>query len=176
MPNNRKKVPKDHPLQTTFRETDVRRAREDLDDIFDFPSNNLERNDVKATKGSKGAAKIEPSGYLDDEEFETFTEQAKSSPKLGWDAMDKSNYAKPNKLDTPKPLDVHLGRGQEAAQQDTKREAPVTTDPAKYASNPDQLDYPFVDTTADFKDKWGDESNAFAKLDEKAGPDNIFQL
>jgi hypothetical protein len=173
MPNRRKKVPRDHPLFGTFDDTDVKRVNEDLDDIFDFGSNELERDNVKVHRGRKGAATVEPDGYLDDEEFETFTEKAKSSDKLGWDPMAKENFAKSNKLSTPKPIDVHLSRDRDAAQADINRKAKVTTDPAKYANDPTRYDYPFLDTPKEFREEYGDKS--FDELESKAGPDDIFE-
>lgn len=172
MGNGRKRVPKDHPFHDTFAATDKRRTEKELDDIFDFGTNNLEREDVTVSSG-KGGGKVEPSGRLSDDEFETFTEKAKASDTLGWDPMDKSNYAKTNELETQTPAGAHFGRSAEAAKQDTRREAPVTTDPEKYANNPDEYDYPFLDTTKEFREKYGDKPNAFERIDEKAGADDV---
>ncbi len=93
MANDRKRVPKDHPFHSTFAETDKRRTENELDDIFDFGSNDLDRDDVTVSPG-RGGGKVEPSDRLSDDKFETFNEKAKASDKLGWDPMDKSNFAK----------------------------------------------------------------------------------
>lgn len=173
MANRRRSIPNDHPLADTFDDTDVKRVENDLGGIFDFGSNELERDDVKVFSGKKGAATVKPDGYLDDDEFETFTEKAKESEKLGWDPMSKNNYAKGSKLSTPKPIDVHLSRDKSRAQADTDRKAKVTTDPTKYASDPTRYDYPFVDTPTEFRDEFGDKS--FDDLEQKAGRDSIFE-
>lgn len=174
MDNIRQRIPEDHPVNTIFRDTDKRRAEAEIDDIFDF-SGQLSRDDVSVSHGGKGAAVIEPEGYLDDPVFESFTEQAKESEKLGWDPMGKENYVKPSTLRTPKPLDVHTDRSEEAINQDIQRKAPVTTDPQKYAENPDEYDYPFVDTPSEFKDEFGDKINPFNRFERMAGEDDVFR-
>lgn len=170
---SRSDVPRDHPLQKTFTPTDVKRTKEAVDDIFDFGGSPLERDDIEVNNpGSTGAAKVEPAGFLADEEFESFTEQAKESEVLGWNPMTKTNYAKENQLPSESPFEAHTDRSTEAAQQDTRRKARVTTDPLLYASDPDSYDYPFLDTPTEFKEEFGDES--WRELEERAGPDDIF--
>jgi hypothetical protein len=145
-----------------------------LDTIFAFSQNELERDDVQVSRGGSQGVKVEPSGSLDDEEFDTFTKRAKNSPKLGWNPADKSNYPRTNQFDTPSPFEAHQDRSTYAAKQDVKREATVTTDPEKYANNPDRYD--FVDTTKEFKQTFGDEANPFKAVEEAAGDDDLLSL
>lgn len=175
MVNLRGKVPDDHPLRRTYRQTDVRRTRAELDSIFDFGDNNLERDDVKVTAGPKGAATVEPDGRLDEDEFETFTKKAKSTNKLRWDPMAKENFSWGNKLDTPKPLEVHASRDDETIRNDIQRKARVTLDPEQYAEAPGEYDYPFVDTPSGFRDKFGDKTRPMKKFERMAGEDDVFE-
>jgi hypothetical protein len=171
----RDRVPDEHPVSRTFSKTDVKRTRADLSSIFNFGQNSLERDDVKVTDGPKGAATVKPNGRLDEREFETFTEKAKSSDKLGWDPMAKQNFARGAKLDTNPPLEVHGSRDDETIQNDIQRKARVTTDPEKYAESPSRYDYPFVDTPSGFKDEFGDESFPMRKFEQMAGEDDVFE-
>lgn len=173
---NRGDLPRDHPLRRSGPEIDRKRTQNELDDIFGFSQNNLERDDVQVKRGGSHAVKVEPSGSLDDEEFDTFTERAKNSQKLGWNPADKSNYPRTNQFDTPSPFEAHQDRSTYAAKQDVKREATVTTDPEKYANNPDRYDFPFVDTTQDFKQRFGDKANPFKAVEEAAGDDDLLSL
>jgi len=172
MENFRDQIPESHPLTRTYRQTDYRRAQEDIDEIFTFENDPLDRDDIRVTPGSIGAATVEPDGFLDDEEFESFTEQAKESDALGWNPADQSNYVNESELSTPAPVNVHGNRSERAVQEDIQKKARVTTDPVKYANNPDHYDYPFVDTPAGFRDEFENES--FAEMDQRAGEDNIF--
>jgi len=175
MVNLRRGVPDDHPLSRSFSETDVRRVKSELDSIFDFSENNLEREDVSVSDGPKGAATVEPDGQLSEGEFDTFTDKAKSSEKLGFDRLSKQNFAIESELDTPRPLEVHQNRGEETATTDVERKARVTLDPEQYAKNPGSFDYPFVDTPAEFRDRFGDDPSPMRKFDEMAGDDGIFE-
>lgn len=173
MPDYRRAARKEgHPLASMFDDIDVKRTKEDLDSIFDFSDSPLERDDIDVHPG-RGAGVVEPDGYLDGEEFDAYTEAAKESEKLGWDPMAKENYAKSNKLSTPEPLQAHLSRGDEVAQNDVNRKAKVTTDPVKYANAPSRYDFPFVDAPSRFREKFKDTS--WNKLEEKAGRDEIFE-
>jgi len=174
MPDGRKRVPDDHPLTNIFRDVDVERTEEDIDDIFDFSENELERDDIDVSAGSVGAATVEPDGFLDDDEFETFTEKAKESDKLGFNKMSKDNFAKSDELSTPKPINTHLDRDQDTVVADVQRKATVTTDPAKYANNPERFDFPFVDTPKEFRDEFEDTRRPFDKFESMAGEDDIF--
>lgn len=170
----RKNVPQDHPLKRSFTEIDQRRVEKEIDDIFAIDESPLEEDDIEIGSSGSHGVSIEPSGYLGDEKFEAFTEQARESEALGYNRMDKTNYLKRDEaLDTPRPFAVHTDRSTEAAQQDTRRKARVTTDPEKYASDPDSYDYPFVDTPSEFKDKY--DSTNWNKFERMAGEDDVFE-
>lgn len=173
MDNLRNRVGEDHPLRKMFTPTDQRRAEKEVGDIFDFAGSALEPSDVdvKPPK-STGAARVEPSGYLGDEKFDAFKNQAKASEKLGYNPMGKTNYVKEQQLDSERPLQAHASRSDDAIQTDIEKKATVTTDPELYAEHPDRYDYPFIDTPKEFKDEFGDKS--FAALERKAGEDELF--
>lgn len=52
----------------------------------------------------------------------------------------------------PDPRRVHESRSEYAQKQDKARDAKLTTDPDKYASDPNSLDFPGVDTGPEFRD------------------------
>jgi hypothetical protein len=172
---DRSDIPASHPLGKSKKQIDVKRTRGELDSIFNFGESELERDDVEVDIGGTHGVTVDTASYLDDDEFEAYTESARESDKLGYNQMNKSNYPRRNKLDTPAPFDVHQDRSKEAAQQDTRREATVTTDPETYASDPTRYDFPFVDTTAEFKQEYANELNPFQAVEEDAGPDDLLQ-
>lgn len=53
----------------------------------------------------------------------------------------------------PDPRRVHEQRSEYAQNQDEARDAQITTDPVKYANDPDSLDFPGVDTGPTFREE-----------------------
>lgn len=170
----RKNIPKDSPYQAVISFTDQKRAEKEAESIFNFGNTPLEKGDVKVTSPkSKGAAKVEPSGFLGDEKFGAFTDQAKQSDKLGYNPMSKTNYVKESELESERPFQAHQSRSRDAIEQDLDRKAPVTTDPTLYAENPGKFDYPYLDTPPEFKEEYPVASTSIQELDRKAGDDEI---
>lgn len=58
--------------------------------------------------------------------------------------------------DTPNPMEVHESRSKYAQRQDEARDARLTTDPEKYASDPNSYDFAGVDTGPKFSEEFGD--------------------
>jgi len=173
---DRSRIPNDHPLKSILTDVDVKRTKNELDDIFEFDSGPLEREDVDVSRGPRGV-QVEPNGFLEGEEFDAFTDAAKDSGKLRFDQMDNSNFVVESELQTPDPWDVHSERDRDTAIADSNRKAKVTTDPVKYANDPERYDFPFVDTPQEFRDEFEDSSFAtrgFNMFEKRAGPDDIF--
>lgn len=137
-------------------EIDRFRTEAELDEVFDF-SGSLGREDVEVTN-RKGTPVVKTSGFLDDDAFGSFTEQAKDAPELGWNPTTKDNPVRTDRLSTPHPQEVHESRSEYAQKQDEARKARTTFDPGTYASDPNSFDYPFVDTPPAFEEEFTRES------------------
>lgn len=62
----------------------------------------------------------------------------------------------------PDPRRVHEDRSEYAQKQDEARDAKLTTDPEEYATDPNSLDFPGVDTGPMFRQKEGEfDSESF---------------
>ncbi len=157
------------------------RLESEKDKLWDFDDSPLEENDVNQTSGRYGQG-FKKSGNLDDEEFDAFKDPLSDSQAFEyrsggnlWSAEENSD-----ELQTPNPSKVSNSRSKEAIRQDRRKKAPVTTDPEKYASNPDRYDYPFVDTPPEFTEKYADQ--VFSswdvktdKIDKDAGKDDVIE-
>jgi len=54
------------------------------------------------------------------------------------------------------PSDIHQARPRIEQRSDNRRDAELTTDPLQWASNPDEYDFPGVDTGPRFESAFGD--------------------
>jgi len=128
---------------------DEKRAEAAKDDIFEFGSNNLEREDVRVKDDTPHYEKTKS---MSDEEFETYKSQAKDAG-LQWTG---SSWAANDKIfdqfGVADPVEVNRDRPKENLQNDQNRRATLTTDVDKYASNPDEYDFPLLDTPDEYND------------------------
>lgn len=130
------------------------RTRSHLDDIYDFENTNLEREDVKVTRAGNRSF-IKKTGYMDDDEFDTFVERSRESGAVRYDPGSKQNFTTDSSLDragVPDPLEITMERDIEARRQDARKEAPLTKDVDKWASDPSRYDFPILDTPDSFQD------------------------
>lgn len=156
----REKLDIGHPLRDYGRETDKRRLRSSLDEIFDFDEGPLERKDVEVKKPPTGdaGANVDTTGYLGDEKFDQFVDSAKESDALHYQPRAKMWSADPEEIPVESPLAVFMSRSKQARETDLRKQAKVTNDPKKYAENPDKYDYPYLDTTQE----WEKKNNPFS--------------
>lgn len=54
------------------------------------------------------------------------------------------------------PQEIHNARPRSNRRADERRDAEVTADPLQWASNPDEYDFPGVDTGPTFREEFGD--------------------
>jgi len=133
---------------------------------------------VEADRGKQTT--IEPAGRLSEDMFEGFTDAAQKSPFLRFDRRQKTNVVRseavPNEERPPDPRDVHESRSEFAQKQDERRDARVTTDPAKYAKDPNEFDFPGVDTGPAFRSVFGDNlsSDRFDTVEDRVKNDGVF--
>jgi len=157
------------------------RTRAQLDEIFQFDETNLQRTDVEV-EPLRNTATVEKTGFLDDEEFDTFRSKASDAEALNFtksaeaDALGLSRrkyVVDPLALETPDPVTVHNDRPRDVMETDKRRKATVTIDPEQYASDPERYDYPFVDTPPEFNDIFA-FPDPTGELETKAGRDKTF--
>jgi len=157
------------------------RTRAQLDEIFQFDETNLQRTDVEV-EPLRNTATVEKTGFLDDEEFDTFRSKASDAEALNFtksaeaDALGLSRrkyVVDPLALETPDPVTVHNDRPRDVMETDKRRKATVTIDPEQYASDPERYDYPFVDTPPEFNDIFA-FPDPTGELEMKAGRDKTF--
>jgi hypothetical protein len=64
------------------------------------------------------------------------------------------------------PREINIRRSEEARVADSAKDAELTTDPLLWASNPDQYDFPGVDTGPAFREEQGDDFDTDGFLDD----------
>ena len=90
---------------------------------------------------------VETTNSLSDAEFETFRDTVEdfttfvAGPGPNFNEVDESAIN-----DVPDPQTVHNRRPEDAQRQDERLSAPLTNDPKKYARNPDEYDWPGIDS------------------------------
>lgn len=83
-------------------------------------------------------------------------------PQLPDDDVYPGNVVETDALrDTIDTERVHKNRSRKERLADESKDAEITTDPIKWASAPDQFDYPGVDTGPGFRDTFGDDFDDF---------------
>jgi len=111
-----------------------------------------------------GTPTVEPTENLTDDEFEAFTQARQESPFLTFNKYEKRNEVResevPDEDQPPDPREVHESRSEYAQEQDENRDARVTTNPRKYANDPDSWDFPGVDTGPEFERVYGSSLSA----------------
>lgn len=120
--------------------------------IFDFDSNNLEREDIKTKGRSNGSAVFTKTDSMTDDEFETYKSEAKESG-LNFDGGERGWGASKSTLDdlgAPNPARVAQERSDDALENDRNRRAQLTTDVETYASDPNRYDFPGIDTPDEY--------------------------
>jgi len=93
---------------------------------------------------------VEKTRSLSDSEFDTFRDTVRGFTTFVRGPGPNRNEVKPDTLDeVPDPREVHESRSEFAQQTDEQLSAPLTNDPEQYARNPDEYDWPGVDTPAE---------------------------
>lgn len=174
MVNRDVNVPEGHPYRDINGFVDAQRTKAELDDIFQFDQNNLEREDVEVNHRS-GSASVDKTRSMTDDEFETYKNRAKQSEALTFNGSRKEWVVQPAELDSPDPLKVHTDRPRETMETDKNRKARVTTDVETYASDPEAYDFPFLDTPSQFEDEVPNFDEA-GFLERQAGDDGVFRF
>lgn len=64
------------------------------------------------------------------------------------------------------PQEIHRRRSDEARAADQGKDAPITTDPLEWASDPSAYDFPGVDTGPTFREEQGDDFDTDGFLDD----------
>jgi len=67
------------------------------------------------------------------------------------------------------PREIHDQRSPEAQIADEAKDAPLTTDPLKYASDPSGTDFPGVDTGPTFEDVEGEDFDTDSFVEDELG-------
>jgi len=123
--------------------TNERRVSSLADEVFEPEMR--ERVDIEA---SRDVVEVEPTEFLGDD-FDQFKESADQFSTFRKEPGGGRNVAVPSDIEDdlpPDPAEVHQERSAEARQTDERLEAPLTDDPLEYAKNPDEFDWPGVDT------------------------------
>jgi hypothetical protein len=139
----------DTPENTEFLDGFIKnqRAESQLDGTFSG-ADNLGPDDVAVTGVGVEVDGVSEAG------FDEFRATMQDEPGFSFDSTRKRFQPdREDDLIPPDPRQVAAQRDPEALAQDRRRKAPVTTDPAKYAKNPDEFDYPFVDTPRSFNEE-----------------------
>jgi len=117
-----------------------------------------ETDDIQITDVENTGLEIEPARSLSDSEFSAFETAMSDLPGFSRVGSREFAVAQPDELGAPDPREVNQNRSKRAIEQDRNRQAEVTTDPYKYASDPDSYDYPFVDTPESWNEEHIEES------------------
>jgi hypothetical protein len=70
---------------------------------------------------------------------------------------ERYKYSTSDLRDEIDPREVHENRSETARQTDSGQDAPLTTDPLQWASDPSGYDFPGVDTGPTFRESEGDD-------------------
>jgi len=174
MVNRDVNVREGHPYRDINGFVDAQRTKAELDGIFQFDQNNLEREDVEVNH-RRNSASVDKTRSMTDAEFETYKNRASESDALTFSGSRKEWVVQPAELDSPDPLRTHTNRSRETMENDKNRKARVTTDPETYASDPEAYDFPFLDTPPQFEEDFVPSFVSEGSfLERQAGEDDLF--
>lgn len=120
--------------------------------------------EVKAD-GSK--VTVDPDGYLEDDEFQTFRDNVSEIANFRGTSSGGKNVVIPSRVEDelpPDPMEVHESRSEYAQKQDEARKARLTNDPELYASDPNSYDFPGVDVPEDSEGSSSTTASGFRDL------------
>jgi hypothetical protein len=109
------------------------------------------RDDLEV-KADGSNVTVDPDGFLEDEEFQTFRDNVSEIANFTGTSSGGKNVVAPPRVEDdlpPDPMEVHESRSEYAQKQDEARSARLTDDPELYARDPNSFDFPGVDVPED---------------------------